>query len=93
MEISDYDKYYQKGGSYILPIEVFNELWGEMESWKSTSKEQSTSISNFNSYLDDLYDSFKNTPADNMAQETQRASCLVLVENIKKKFVELTQKD
>ena len=26
-----YDQYYQKGGDYVLPIEVFNDLIGELE--------------------------------------------------------------
>jgi uncharacterized Zn finger protein len=29
---SDYDKYYKKkGGTYVIPVEVFNELFDELE--------------------------------------------------------------
>lgn len=44
MKISDYEQYYQKGGTYVLPIEVFNELWGEMENWKDTCKQKENTI-------------------------------------------------
>lgn len=31
MNKSDYDKYYKKGGTYVIPVEVFNELFNELE--------------------------------------------------------------
>ena len=31
MNKSDYDKYYKKGGTYVIPIEIFNELFDEIE--------------------------------------------------------------
>lgn len=31
MNKSDYDKYYKKGGTYVIPVEVFNELFDELE--------------------------------------------------------------
>lgn len=34
MKIEDYEQYHQKGGTYVMPVEVFNELFEEMESWK-----------------------------------------------------------
>ena len=27
----DYEKYYQKGGSYIIPVEIFNDLLDDYE--------------------------------------------------------------
>ena len=38
MKIEDYEKYYQKGGSYVIPTEVFNELFNELEAWKEQAK-------------------------------------------------------
>ena len=38
MKIEDYEKYYQSGGSYVIPTEVFNELFNELETWKEQSK-------------------------------------------------------
>lgn len=29
--MKDYDMYWQKGGTYVLPVEVFNDLYGELE--------------------------------------------------------------
>ena len=51
MEISDYEQYYQKGGTYVLPIEVFNELWGEMENWKDTCKQKENIIKEVRAYI------------------------------------------
>lgn len=31
MNKSDYDKYYKKGGTYVIPVELFNELYDELE--------------------------------------------------------------
>lgn len=31
MNKSDYDKYYKKGGTYVIPVELFNELFDELE--------------------------------------------------------------
>lgn len=31
MNKSDYDVYHKKGGDYIIPVEVFNELFDEIE--------------------------------------------------------------
>ncbi len=31
MNESDYDKYYKKGGTYVIPVEAFNELFNELE--------------------------------------------------------------
>ena len=44
MTDSDFEKYYQKGGTYVLPIEVFNELFGEMENWKEECKQKENII-------------------------------------------------
>lgn len=39
MSIKDYEIYHQKGGTYVIPVEVFNELFNEMENWKQESQE------------------------------------------------------
>ena len=51
MEISDYEQYYQKGGTYVLPIEMFNELWGEMKNWKDTCKQKESIIKEVREYI------------------------------------------
>ena len=29
--MNNYDKYYRKGGDYVIPVEIFNDLLGELE--------------------------------------------------------------
>lgn len=38
MKSEDYEQYYQKGGTYVMPVEVFNELFEEMENWREETK-------------------------------------------------------
>ena len=35
MNKEDYEKYYQKGGSYVIPVEIFNELFVDYEYFKN----------------------------------------------------------
>ena len=39
MKLDDYEKYYQKGGSYVIPIEAFNDLVEEMECFRKECKQ------------------------------------------------------
>lgn len=34
MKTEDYDKYYHKGGNYVIPTEIFNELLEEKQKYK-----------------------------------------------------------
>lgn len=52
MTDSDFEKYYQKGGTYVLPIEVFNELFGEMENWKKECKQKENIIKEVREYVE-----------------------------------------
>lgn len=38
MNKQDYDKYYQQGGSYVIPVEAFNELFEDYECFKNDCK-------------------------------------------------------
>lgn len=41
MKIEDYNKYYIQGSDhYLIPKDVFDELFDEMESWKEESEKQ-----------------------------------------------------
>ena len=45
MKIEDYSKYYIQGSDhYLIPKDVFDELFNEMESWKEESKKQRETI-------------------------------------------------
>lgn len=52
MNMSDYEQYYQKGGTYVLPIEIFNELFGEMESWKKQSNQLQSNWNSLREWLE-----------------------------------------
>ncbi len=38
MKIEDYEKYYQSTDFYVIPTEVFKELFNELEAWKEQTK-------------------------------------------------------
>lgn len=50
--MSDYEQYYQKGGTYVLPIELFNELFGEMENWKEQAKKKESNWNSLREWLE-----------------------------------------
>ena len=39
IKIEDYEQYWQKGGTYVLPVEVFNELLYDIERLQQKNKE------------------------------------------------------
>ena len=52
MKIEDYFKYYIQGSDhYLIPKDVFNELFEEMESWKEESKKQKEVIDKALEYI------------------------------------------
>ena len=59
MKIEDYNEYYIQGSDhYLIPKDVFNELFDEMENWKEESQKQKEVIDKINNYIDN-YDIFK----------------------------------
>lgn len=48
MNKQDYEKYYQKGGSYIIPTEIFNELFDDYECFKNDCKKYKEVIDKLN---------------------------------------------
>ena len=59
MKIEDYFKYYIQGSDhYLIPKDVFNELFDEMINWREESKKQKEVIDKINNYIDN-YDIFK----------------------------------
>lgn len=52
MKIEDYSKYYIQGSDhYLIPKDVFKELFGEMLNLKDESKKQKEVIDNLKKYL------------------------------------------
>ena len=51
MNKSDYDKYYQQGGSYVIPVEIFNELFEDYECFKNDCKKYKEVIDKLNNKI------------------------------------------
>ena len=59
MNKEDYFKYYIQGSDhYLIPKDVFKELFNEMINWKEESNKQKEVIYKINNYIDN-YDIFK----------------------------------
>lgn len=59
MKIEDYNEYYIQGSDhYLIPKDVFIELFDEMVNWKEESQKQKEVIDKINNYIDN-YDIFK----------------------------------
>lgn len=54
MNKKDYEKYYQTGGSYIIPVEIFNELFDEYEYFKNDCQKYKKIIDKLKKRLLDL---------------------------------------
>lgn len=72
--------------SYKLQV-ILNDLKNQIE---KEHKQNVEFHGNFSAYLEDLLVKMYETPADNLDQEIQRTSCIVLVEEIQRKYQELT---
>ena len=59
MKIEDYNEYYIQGSDhYLIPKDIFKELFNEMINWKEENKKQKEIIDKINNYIDN-YDIFK----------------------------------
>ena len=47
----EYEQYHQKGGTYILPVEVFNELLDEKEKLEQENKQLKNNWNNLKKWL------------------------------------------
>ena len=54
MNKSDYDKYYKKGGTYVIPVEIFNDLCEELEEQERHIKEADFEIERLNNIINEL---------------------------------------
>ena len=55
MNKQDYDKYYQQGGSYVIPVEIFNELFEDYECFKNDCKKYKEVIEKAIKFIEDSY--------------------------------------
>ena len=58
MKLEDYFKYYIQGSDhYLIPKDVFKELFGEMSNWRDESKQLKEVIEEVREYIEDwLFD-------------------------------------
>ena len=55
MKIEDYNKYYIQGSDhYLIPKDVFIELFNEMSNWKEESQKQKEAIDKAIEYINNL---------------------------------------
>ena len=63
MKIEDYSKYYIQGSDYyLIPIDVFDELFDEMESWKEESNKKKEVIDKAINAIDLVIELIKQQP-------------------------------
>ena len=66
MNIEDYSKYYIQGSDhYLIPKDVFKELFNEMVNWKEESQKQKEVIDKAITSIDILIEIIKQQPTDN----------------------------
>lgn len=59
MNLEDYNKYYIQGSDhYLIPKDVFIELFEEMENWREESKKQKEVINKITSNIENDIDGF-----------------------------------
>lgn len=64
MNKSDYDKYYKKGGTYVIPVEVFNELFDELERQTSNYEQALEDLDKKENIIKELNDTIKELQED-----------------------------
>ena len=73
MKIEDYDKYYIQGSDhYLIPKDVFNELFDEMVNWREESKKQKEVFDKAIKFIEDTYYSKNTTDIDNIVLSSNK---------------------
>lgn len=86
MNKEDYFKYYIQGSDhYLIPKDVFKELFNEMINWKEESKKQKEVINKVIEYIEKDYYSKNTFDIDNIGMTTNK---LLQVRNILKEVSE-----
>ena len=73
MKIEDYFKYYMQGSDhYLIPKDVFIELFEEMSNWREESKKQKEVIDKAIKFIEDTYYSKNTTDIDNIVLSSNK---------------------
>ena len=83
MNKEDYNKYYIQGSDhYLIPKDVFKELFDEMSNWKEESQKQKEVIDRIRNETKETRNILNNNRADNMLSKGCLLSYLGIVEDL-----------
>ena len=83
MKMEDYNKYYIQGSDhYLIPKDVFKELFNEMVNWKEESQKQKEVIDRIRNETKETRNILNNNRADNMLSKGCLLSYLEIVEDL-----------
>lgn len=83
VKLEDYFKYYIQGSDhYLIPKDVFNELFDEMSNWKEESQKQKEVIDRILSETKETRNILNNNRDNNMLSKSCLLSYLEIVEDL-----------
>ena len=89
MNLEDYNKYYIQGSDhYLIPKDVFEELFDEMSNWRDESQKQKEAIDRILSETKETRNILNNNRDDNMLSKSCLLSYLEIVEDLLKEVSE-----
>ena len=89
MKIEDYNEYYIQGSDhYLIPKDVFKELFNEMINWKEESQKQKEVIDRILNETKETRNILNNNRDDNMLSKSCLLSYLEIVEDLLKEVSE-----
>ena len=89
MNLEDYNEYYIQGSDhYLIPKDVFKELFNEMVNWKEESEKQKEVIDRILSETKETRNILNNNRDDNMLSKSCLLSYLEIVEDLLKEVSE-----
>lgn len=89
MKMEDYNKYYIQGSDhYLIPKNVFEELFNEMINWKEESQKQQEVIDRILNETKETRNILNNNRDDNMLSKSCLLSYLEIVEDLLKEVSE-----
>ena len=83
MNKQDYDKYYQQGGSYVIPVEIFNELFEDYECFKNDCKKYKEVIDKATEYIKERFYFNEETGEDALLHTFDRCNVKELLDILK----------
>lgn len=85
MNLEDYNEYYIQGSDhYLIPKDVFKELFNEMVNWKEESQKQKEVIDRILNETKETRNILNNNRDDNMLSKSCLLSYLEIVEDLLK---------